>query len=116
MPQTIFWHRDLPPATARACGEHTVEADGARERGTLEHRDELWERWYQQLMTRARDRLAQEMARLGGDYAHVLTEAIDPRHDDSTGEVWLHGRFAYTLFRATGTGPTRSTPGAVNNE
>jgi hypothetical protein len=26
-------------------------------------------------------------------------EAIDSRHDDATGEAWLHGTFGYVLYR-----------------
>ena len=44
-------------------------------------------------------RLIQEMVRLGGDYAHVHDEAIMPKHDAAAGNVWLHGRFGYTLYR-----------------
>jgi len=28
-----------------------------------------------------------------------LSESIDARHDESTGEAWLHGRFTYMLYR-----------------
>jgi hypothetical protein len=54
---------------------------------------------YRELMARARVRLEQEVARLGGDYAHVSSEHIEPRHDDRTGEAWMYGRFDYELFR-----------------
>ena len=50
-------------------------------------------------MAETTHRLEQEIARLGGDYAHVLSESIEPRHDETTGEAWLHGAFTYTLFR-----------------
>jgi hypothetical protein len=50
-------------------------------------------------MSQVRDRLRQEVARLGGHYAHVLQESIDPRRDDVSGEAWLHGRFTYLLLR-----------------
>ena len=30
----------------------------------------------------------------------VLDEAVDSRHDDVTGETWLHGRFTYVLWRS----------------
>jgi len=50
-------------------------------------------------MAHTRMRLEQEVARLGGDYAHVLDESIESRHDDTTGEGWLHGRFTYMLYR-----------------
>ena len=97
--KTIYWHRDLPPASAQDMGEHTVEAHSARVPGTLEHRDDLWDRCYQELMAQASERLEQEIVRLGGEYAHVVGEAIEPKHDETTGEAWLHGRFTYLLFR-----------------
>jgi len=117
MSKSIYWHRDLPPASAAAAAEHSVEATSARVRGTLEHHGELWDRCYQQLMAETSHRLEQEIARLGGDYAHVLSESIDPRHDETTGEAWLHGAFTYTLFRepersaAGRPGPVREIPG-----
>ncbi len=95
----IFWHRELPPLDAEIAGEHTLEAVSTRVQGTLAHRDELWDRCYQDLMATTRARLQQEMDRLGGDYAHVLGESIDTRHDDARGEAWLRGRFTYMLYR-----------------
>lgn len=97
--QIIYWHRELPPLDAEVVGEHVVEATSGRVQGTLAHRNELWERCYDELMTQTRARLAQEVARLGGHYAHVVDESIDSRHDDATGETWLHGRFTYVLYR-----------------
>ena len=98
-PQTIYWHRQLPPFNAEVMGEHTVEATSGRVVGTLAHRDELWDRCYRDIMAETRVRLEQEVARLGGHYAHVLEESIDSRHDDAKGEAWLHGRFKYVLYR-----------------
>jgi hypothetical protein len=95
----IYWHRDLPPADAQPLGAHTVEATSARIAGTLEHRDDMWERCYQDMMTHARERLEQEIVRLGGDCAHVLAEHIEPRRDERTGEAWMYGRFEYELYR-----------------
>jgi hypothetical protein len=43
---------------------------------------------------------------LGGHFAHVHDEAIDPKHDDAAGETWLHGRFSYMLYRR----PRRVSP------
>jgi hypothetical protein len=51
-------------------------------------------------MDRIDARIGQEIARLGGDYAHVRGETIEPRHDDRTGEAWRYGRFDYELYRA----------------
>lgn len=98
-PGIVYWHRDLPPVDADVVDEHVVEATSGRVQGTLLHRDELWDRCYEELMQAARDRIEQEVARLGGDYAHVLDESIDSKHDDAKGEAWLHGRFSYVLYR-----------------
>jgi hypothetical protein len=95
----VYWHRELPPIDAELMSEHTVEATSSCVAGTLAHRDELWDRCYEELMTNTHARLAQEIARLGGHYAHVHDESIDTRHDDATGQAWLHGLFSYMLFR-----------------
>jgi hypothetical protein len=97
--ETIYWHRELPPLDAEAMEEHIVEAASRRVPGTLAHRTELWDQCHKNLMTQARARLQQEVLRLGGDFAHVLDESVDSRHDDVTGEAWLHGRFTYMLYR-----------------
>ena len=94
----VYWHRELPPVSAEPMGEHIVEADSTRVSGTLAHRDELWNRSYEDLMTHARNRLEQEVIRLGGSYAHVLSESVDSHHDDATGETWLRGQFTYMLY------------------
>jgi hypothetical protein len=99
--QIVFWHRDLPPMAAEAIGEHVVEAVSGRVSGTISHRDELWNRCYRELMANVNARLAQEIARLGGHYAHVYDESIDTRRNEATGEAWLHGRFAYMLYSGT---------------
>jgi hypothetical protein len=98
--QTIYWHRDLPPLNAEIVGEHTVEATSGRVPGTLQHRSDLWDRCHVDLMAQTGARLEQEIARMGGDYAHVFAESIDPRRNDVSGEAWLHGRFSYVLYRA----------------
>jgi hypothetical protein len=94
----VYWHRDLPPLEAVALGEHTVEATSDHVPGLVAH-DELWSQCYDSLMAQAHVRLAQEVSRLGGHYAHVLDESIDARHNDAIGEAWLHGRFTYMLYR-----------------
>jgi hypothetical protein len=65
--------------------EHTIEAISGRVAGIISHRDELWDRCYEELMANARARLTQEIDRLGGDYAHVNGESIDTHHDDAAG-------------------------------
>ena len=95
----VYWHRELPPMDAELVAEHTVEATSRRVPGTIEHRDELWDRCYEELMEDAERRLAQEITRLGGHFAHVHDESIDPKRDDAAGEAWLHGRFGYMLYR-----------------
>jgi hypothetical protein len=98
-PKIVYWHRELPPLEAEIMGEHTLEAASAPIEGTLAHRDELWDRCYQDLMTKTRVRLEQEVERLGGQYAHILDELVDTRHDDVKGQTWLSGRYRYMLYR-----------------
>jgi hypothetical protein len=98
-PKVVYWHRELPPLDAELIAEHTVEATSSRVPATIARRAELWDRCYRELMTTAENRLEQEVVRLGGDFAHVHDEAIDPKHDDAAGEAWLHGRFTYMLYR-----------------
>lgn len=99
--QRIYWHRELPPSTAMAMGAHTVEASSEHVAGTLELHRELWDRCYRDLMTQTTRRLAQEIERLGGDCAHVVTEHIEPRRDERTGETWMYGRFEFQLYRSS---------------
>lgn len=94
----VFWHRELPPLNALPMGEYSIEATSRRVRNSLDRRDELWNRYYDDLMDQARVRIEQEVARLGGDFAHILDESVDARRDDRTGEAWLHGSFTYMLY------------------
>ncbi len=98
-PKIVYWHRDWPPVDAEPIGEHTLEADSSHVPGTIAHRDELWDRCYEQLMANAEARLIQEIHRLGGRLVHVNDEAIEPKHDYAADEAWLHGRFGYMLYR-----------------
>lgn len=95
----VYWHRELPPLEAEPIGDYIVEAVSQRVPGTLAHRDEIWDQCYTDLMNRTRVRIEQEVARLGGDFAHVVHESVDSRHDDARGEAWLRGRVAYVLYR-----------------
>lgn len=109
-PKVVYWHRELPPLGADPISEHAVEAASCRVPGTIAHRDDLWRVCYEDLMRETRRRLEQEVARLGGDYAHVVDEFIEVRHDDVSGQAWLRGRFDYVLYReataATGAAAT----------
>ncbi len=96
---TVFWHREMPPIDAVPMGEHTIEATSRRVRDTAEGRESLWDRGKDDLKGQTEARLIQEVARLGGHYAHVLDESTDSGHDAATGEVWLHGRYTYMLYR-----------------
>ena len=97
--KVIYWHRELPPFDAETIGEQTLEATSMRVPGTLAHRDELWEKCYADLMANASKKLEQEVNRLGGNYAHVLAESVDSKHNDVTNEAWLHGSFRYVVYR-----------------
>jgi hypothetical protein len=97
--QVIYWHRELPPLNAQPMGEHVLEATSSHVPDTIAHRDELWNRCEGELMSNARQRLREEIARLGGGCAHVLSESIETRHNAASGDAWLHGRFTYMLYR-----------------
>src|SRR3954468_4228101 len=97
--QIVYWHRELPPLTAEMEGEHTIEAVSRRVPLSFARDDEAWRQCHADLMSRARARLEQEVARLGGNYAHVRHELVHPRRDEATGEAWLCGRFDYVLYR-----------------
>jgi len=98
-PTIIYWHRELPPLEAQPMEEHVVEASSRYVPDTIARRDDLWNRCEHELRNNVRERLQAEIARLGGRYAHVLDESIEPRHNASTGQACLHGRFTYMLYR-----------------
>ena len=100
--QTVYWHRELPPLDGEVLDEHVLEAASHRVSGSIERHGDLWNRCYAALMERATERLVQEVARLGGHYAHVLDEHVDSKRDDAVNESWLHGRFSYVLYRRKG--------------
>lgn len=111
--KVVYWHRELPPLGAESMGEHVLEADSPRIPGNLGHRNELWERCYAGLTAQAEERLQQEVLRLGGDWAHVLNESVTSRHDERTGESWLHGQFNYVLYRKSETPKPEPRPAAI---
>jgi hypothetical protein len=95
----VCWHRELPPLDAEPIGEHSIEADSDRVPGTIARRDDLWDSCERGLTRALEQRLTVEVTRLGGRYAHVLDEHIDVKHDFTTGQAWLHGRYTYMLYR-----------------
>jgi len=98
-PKVVYWHEELPPIDGEAIREDMIEAESDRVQGAIERHGELWHRCYATLMQHIQSRLEQEIARLGGHYAHVTDEHIDSRRNDGTGESWLHGSFGYVLYR-----------------
>jgi len=101
IPQIVYWHRELPPGDAEVLGDGVIEATSTHTVGAVPHCDELWHSLrYSELMIQARIRLEQEVRRLKGHYAHVLSESIATRRNDATGEAWLHGTFSYVLLGA----------------
>ena len=98
-PKSVYWRRDLPPPDGEVVHEHVIEVVSDRVTGSIERHGELWNQCYASLMENTQNRLEQEVARLGGHYAHVLDEHIESRRDDATTETWLQGRFNYVLYR-----------------
>lgn len=102
MSKTVFWHRELPPLDGEVVAEHFLEATSERVSGSISYRDELWSQCHASLMAHAGERLEQEVGRLGGDYAHVLDESIEAKHDPVTDSAWLSGKFTYVLLKRAG--------------
>jgi hypothetical protein len=100
--KTVFWHRELPPLDGEPMAEHVVEATSDRVQGAIERHGTSWHDCYGSLMRHTVERLTQEIARLGGHYAHVLDEHVESHRDDVADESWLKGRFNYMLYRRTG--------------
>lgn len=99
MTQVVYWRRELPPLSEQVEGEHELTATSDRIADDWAARDALWGRCYDSLMAHARTRLTAEVQRQGGSCAHVVDEVIASRHDQATGEFWLHGTFRYLLYR-----------------
>jgi hypothetical protein len=95
----IYWHRELPPPDGQPLGEHVVEASSSHVPDTIANQDELWNRCQEELMANARARLGDEIRRLDGRFAHVLSESIETHRNAATAEAWLHGCFTYMLYR-----------------
>jgi hypothetical protein len=98
MAKIIYWRRELPPLSEQLEGEHELTATSDRVHVSWADRETLWGRCYENLMTHARERLIQEVSRLGGSCAHVLEEAITTGHDAATDEFWLAGKFLYLVY------------------
>jgi hypothetical protein len=103
----VYWHRSLPPLDAEVMDEHVVEAQSPRVAGMIERHGGLWDECHRALIATVESRIAQELTRLGGDYAHVIDEHVDSRRDDITLESWLHARVSYVMYRRVG----QSAPG-----
>ncbi len=99
MAQIIYWRRELPPLSEQLEGEHEVTATSDRVHFSWGERDALWGRCHDSLMARARERITQEVLRLGGSCAHVTDEHVTSHRDDGAGEFWLSGMFRFTLYR-----------------
>jgi hypothetical protein len=81
----VYWHRELPPLDSELMGEYELEATTGRITGAPCRATDLWDRVYGELMANTETRLQQEIARLGGDCAHVLHESVHSRRDDAVG-------------------------------
>jgi hypothetical protein len=58
-----------------------VICEGFHSGTTIERHGELWHRCYATLTQPTQFRLEQEIARLGGHYAHVIDEHVDSRRN-----------------------------------
>jgi hypothetical protein len=97
--QVVFWHRDLPPVEAEPIVEDEIEATGPRLPSSPSGRSELWTRSADGLRASAESRIAQEVRRLGGLYAHVNDDHVEEHTDHASGETWLRGRYSFVVYR-----------------
>lgn len=97
--KVVYWHRELPPLDGNVAGEHVVEATSDHVSGSIERHGDSWDACYASLMRHTTERVEQEVARLGGHYAHVLDEHVESHRNDVTDESWLKGRFSYVLYK-----------------
>jgi len=85
----VFWHRELPARGESRSGTHCRSQQQSRSRNARAScRDELWDQCYRELMANAENRLVHEVTRLGGPFAHVDDETINPKHVEAAGEAW----------------------------
>ncbi|MBA3538980.1 MAG: hypothetical protein H0T79_05070 [Deltaproteobacteria bacterium] len=98
LPQLVYWHRDLPPLSEQLEGEHEVTAISDRVQFSYANQNTLWKQCHEQLMAHGEDRIRQEVQRLGGSCARVLTEEVTSQRNDATQEFWLAGRFRFVMF------------------
>jgi hypothetical protein len=98
MDKIIYWRRELPPLSEQVEGEHELTAESDRVHVSWADRDALWGRCHASLMRHARDRMIQEVERLGGSCAHVLEESVTAKHDETTDEFWLAGKFQFLVY------------------
>ena len=55
--------------------------------------------WVSPENRQSHSRQADSLDSVRGRFARVIDESIVSRHDDASGEAWLHGRFTYMLYR-----------------
>lgn len=97
-PRLIYWHRDLPPLSEQMEGEHEVSATSERVHFSWADQSTQWKECHEQLMANGEDRMRQEVNRLGGSCARVLTEEVTSHRDDATQEFWVAGRFRFLMY------------------
>lgn len=99
MAKVVYWRRDLPPLSEQIEGEHELVATSEHVHASWADREALWGQCYQSLTRRAEERLVQEVKRLGGSCAHVLSEQVTAKRDDAAETMWLVGLYRYVMYR-----------------
>lgn len=99
MAQVVYWRRELPPLTELVEGEHELVATSEHVHASWADRDALWGRCYQSLAVRAEARIAQEVVRLNGSCAHVVSEQVTSKRDDADDTMWLVGVYRFVMYR-----------------
>ncbi|MBK9033657.1 MAG: hypothetical protein IPL61_20730 [Myxococcales bacterium] len=100
MAQIVYWRRELPPLSQQIEGEHEALATSEQVHASWADRDALWHRCYLSLAAAAERRIAQEVVRLGGSCAHVVSEQVTTKRDDANETMWLVGLYRFVMYVA----------------
>lgn len=96
--QRIFWYHELPPLSAQVLDTHVLEAQSDPIPWRFADRETLWAESQPSLDAAVRERLTQELDRLGAAYAHVVDEHIEEHTDPATATFELRGRYDYVAY------------------
>ncbi len=97
--ERLFWHRDLPPVGATPLPVELLEAHSTPVPFHWAGRETHWVEARPDYDRIVRERLLQELDRLGADFAHIVDEHIEEHVDATTQTFTLRGNVRYIPYR-----------------